>query len=90
MKWSWVVALVVISSAAMLFGQEATPKPAASPSPVAQVAGRYQIAITSVSARASTEIWMIDTQTGDTWAYDNSYKSWTYQGNPTKDPGVRK
>jgi hypothetical protein len=89
MKWSWAVALVVISSAVLLFGQEAMPRPATPPTPVTQVPGRYQLTAVLNSMTQQMESWMIDTQTGDIWAYAFSTGRWMYQGNPTKDPGVR-
>jgi len=66
----------------------------APPTASATTPGRYQITSTAVSANATNatvaEIWMVDTQTGDTWVFRSLVGTWRYVGNPTKDPGLHK
>ena len=94
MKLKSIIAFALIASAAVVYAQ--TVPPATVPSapvvavtaaPVATYPGRFQLI--QVGNTNYPEVWMIDTQTGDTWRRQTSGGAWTYAGNPTVNPGTR-
>jgi hypothetical protein len=88
MKMWFAVLVAVILFGTLLYGQAASP---AAPAPASAV-GRYQIStiapiIIPQQVHESAEVWMVDTQTGDIWCHSNG--GWRYEGNPTKQPGLK-
>jgi hypothetical protein len=73
--------LFLVAFAGVLTGQVAAPVATAT---VAPTVGRFQLM--EMSNSNNSEIWMVDTQTGDSWRRQG--QRWVYMGNPTVDPGT--
>jgi hypothetical protein len=81
---SYAAILFVLVGTALALGQASPQFPGP---PIPAVPGRYQLA--TAAGPNSTEVWLIDTQTGDTWRRTLGAARWVYTGNPTQDPGPR-
>src|SRR4051794_10783323 len=87
MKLWFAIAMITVTlvSVTLLRGQVAVPGSGIAIAPGAG-GGRYQL-IPVPMLNANSDLWMIDTQTGDTWRHVSN--RWSYMGNPSTDPGTR-